>query len=289
MIITRLIGGLGNQMFQYAAGLALAKQHGVELTVDLGGFDQYSLRRYSLAHFALEPRPAPQDALSTAGSSSLIARLRRKLGIGYGCAYTIYRETSLRFNNEFKKLPNNTYLDGYWQCEAYFSEFTDAVRQAFAFRTPASGINAEWLAHIRGANAIAIHVRRGDYANNPKTFQVHGLCSLDYYHQAALYMEQHANEAPEFFIFSDDPDWAKENLKLDHPMHFVTHNNAETDYEDLRLMSACKHQIVANSTFSWWGAWLAKSEEQIVIAPKNWFASEQLDSCDIVPHDWIQL
>jgi hypothetical protein len=136
-------------------------------------------------------------------------------------------------------------------------------------------------------NAISLHVRRGDYANNPKTKATHGLCSLDYYQASVRQMAQKVAR-PHFFIFSDDMEWVQGNLKIDFPCVFVEHNRGAESYNDMRLMSLCKHHIIANSSFSWWGAWLNPNMEKIVIAPRKWFAS-QTAVPDLFPAGWIIL
>lgn len=141
---------------------------------------------------------------------------------------------------------------------------------------------------ISAAQAVSIHVRRGDYAQDRITQQVHGLCGLDYYDRAAQYIAAHV-AAPHFFIFSDDMPWVKENLKLSFPVTFVDHNNESSDYNDLLLMSLCDHHIIANSSFSWWGAWLSDSAEKIVIAPQMWFANSNADTKDLLPDSWVRL
>jgi hypothetical protein len=138
---------------------------------------------------------------------------------------------------------------------------------------------------IAGCNAVSLHVRRGDYVSNPDSSRVHGLCGADY-HQAAVRRIAEVVPQPHLFVFSDDPQWAAGNLHLDHPATIVTGNDTRRDYEDLHLMSLCKHHIVANSSFSWWGAWLDTNPDKIVIAPERWFAHEQHDTRDLLPPTW---
>lgn len=135
---------------------------------------------------------------------------------------------------------------------------------------------------------MSIHVRRGDYINNPETFKLHGVCGLDYYHAAIEYITKRTN-TPVFYIFSDDISWAEENIKSKNQMIFVKETPHGKDYFEMYLMSVCKHNIIANSSFSWWGAWLNKSPEKIVIAPKKWMNETSIDTTDLVLKNWIRI
>ena len=143
-------------------------------------------------------------------------------------------------------------------------------------------------AEIAACNAVSLHVRRGDYAADPVVTSMHGLCPLDYYDRAVEYVLGRVSD-PAFFLFSDDPDWVREHLKLRGSVSVVDHNGPDSGSEDLRLMSLCRHHIIANSTFSWWGAWLDPRPDKLVIAPKRWFADESLDTSDLLPAGWVKL
>jgi hypothetical protein len=185
--------------------------------------------------------------------------------------------------------PLDSYLMGYWQSEKYFINADETIRKDFNFKLPMGANNVNLMKEINEVNAISLHVRRGDYANNVQTTATHGLCSIEYYHAAILHMANQI-DAPNFFIFSDDIAWVKENLKIDFPHTFVNHNFGLESYNDMRLMSLCKHNIIANSTFSWWGAWLNSNKKKIVIAPKRWFANETIiNTQDLIPYDWVRL
>ena len=161
------------------------------------------------------------------------------------------------------------------------------IRADFTFRLPLENKNAELAKQINQVNAVSLHVRRGDYVNNPKTTATHGLCSLDYYQASIRYVAERVQQ-PHFFIFSDDIDWVQSNLKIDFPCVYVQHNRGAESYNDMRLMSLCRHHIIANSSFSWWGAWLNPRSEKIVIAPRKWFAN-QTDVQDLFPAGWVTL
>jgi hypothetical protein len=148
--------------------------------------------------------------------------------------------------------------------------------------------NARMIEEIQDVQSVAVHVRRGDYITNPNNFASLGLCPLEYYEDANDFIEQHVKN-PHFFIFTDDPEWAREHMKFSGPTKVVDHNLGKADYEDLRLMTHCRHFIIANSSFSWWGAWLASNPDKIVIAPKTWFMTDSFPPEDRIPGGWIRL
>ncbi len=291
-IYTSLIGGLGNQMFQYAAGRALALHRKTDLRLDVSGFSNYQLHQ----GFELKRVFSCPAELATA------VEVRRLLGWQSGAlarrilakpAFAALRRPELviepHFNywTQFENAPDNAYLDGYWQSEKYFRGCEAEIRADFTFQPPLDESNAELAAEISSINAVSLHVRRGDYARNPKTLAVHGLCSPEYYRAAIDYLAERI-DSPCFFVFSDDIRWAQENLGLNTPCRFVDHNQGEKSYVDMQLMSMCKHHIVANSSFSWWGAWLNSSSSKIVVAPRRWFANDTPTS-DLVPATWVRL
>lgn len=185
------------------------------------------------------------------------------------------------------EVSHNAYLAGYWQSEKYFSDVAETVRADFTFRLSLSRQNAELAERIGQTMAVSLHIRRGDYASNPKANAAHGLCSLEYYRQAVQHVAEHI-ECPEFFIFSDDIAWAKSNLKIDFPCWYVDQNQGAESYNDMRLMSLCRHHIIANSSFSWWGAWLNPHPDKTVVAPKKWFANDG-NVEDLFPASWVTL
>jgi hypothetical protein len=147
------------------------------------------------------------------------------------------------------------------------------------------GRNLELARWLRNANAVSIHVRRGDYVDSKKSLQFHGLCDISYYQRCIELIEKKIRE-PSFFVFSDDISWAKDNIRINHPIIFVDHNTAKTAHEDLRLMTHCEHHIISNSSFSWWGAWLCQNPGKIVVAPQQWFKSAIHDTKDLIPRGW---
>lgn len=287
MIVTRVIGGLGNQMFQYAAGRALAHRHDTQLKLDSTGFETYPVHSYGLHHFAFKAVPAGEKEIPNGRAETRWARALRRFG--FGTELNVYRERSFAFDPEVLTLPDGIYLDGYWQSERYFADIEQELRRDFEIVTPPNAENAAWLARIRrDEGAISIHVRRGDYVTNASASAVHGTCSLDYYVRAAEYVAGKCGASPAFYVFSDDPDWVAENLQLGYETVYVRHNDASRNYEDLRLMAACQHHVIANSTFSWWGAWLNPSNRKIVVAPAAWFRDSKFDTRDLLPLSWVK-
>ncbi len=180
------------------------------------------------------------------------------------------------------------YLQGYWQSERYFAGHAERIRSDFAFRHDMSGANLDVAHAIGQRTAISVHVRRGDYISNAKTLAVHGTCSPDYYHAAIDTLLQRCPGA-RLFAFSDDPQWVSQMLLPRYPdLVLVDHNKGLDSYNDMRLMSMCRHHIIANSSFSWWGAWLNPIQDKMVIAPSRWFANGT-DTQDLIPEGWERM
>ena len=291
-VIANLIGGLGNQMFQYATGRAVAHRHGVPLLLDAGGFAHYDLRRYELGELSIQARLATEDELARAGvkakAPTLLNRVSKALGLDRPA--NLLKEASFTYDARIEQVTPPVYLDGYWQSERYFSGIADLLRQEFMLKEPVDAANEKIAAQIReaGSSAVSLHIRRGDYVNNPQTAQYHGVCSLDYYRSAVDYIAARVS-APHFFVFSDDHAWVGENFKLDHAVTLVDVNGADRGVWDMALMKACRHHIIANSSFSWWGAWLNPHADKIVAAPERWFSGASHDTSDLVPASWIRL
>ncbi|GAB3649052.1 alpha-1,2-fucosyltransferase [Ramlibacter alkalitolerans] len=286
MIVSRLIGGLGNQMFQYAAGRALALRRGAPLRIDRRAFAEYKTHAFGLDSFRAELVDAPADQLPGAVNESRLNRLLRPF---MRTPLRLVTERAFTFDPEIASLPDGVYLDGYWQSEKYFAHCAEAIRQDFTVRHAPSAENARWLERIAATPSVSLHVRRGDYVTNPSANAVHGTCDLGYYRRAVEHVRQALGTEPVLFVFSDDPDWVAANLRLGCEMHLVRNNDAATNYEDLRLMSACRHHVIANSSFSWWGAWLDARPGAITVAPQRWFAAGTPDARDLVPERWVRL
>jgi hypothetical protein len=176
-------------------------------------------------------------------------------------------------------------IDGYWQTENYLIDIKDTILNDFQLKLPLRNELKEIALKISDSNSVSIHIRRGDYAQDKKTNAHHGTCSLEYY-QEAIKLITEKIQNPIFYIFSDDIEWVKENLKINYPKYHVEGNKG---FEDMELMKNCKHNIIANSSFSWWAAWLNTNKEKIIIAPKNWLNNPKFDTSDVVPNSWIKI
>jgi hypothetical protein len=290
MIIVKLKGGLGNQLFQYAVARHIAEIHKTFLKIDISLFETYKLHAYSIGPFNIQENFAsPEEVMAlTVRKLGITERaIRRVLRRSPKFAPTYIMEKHFYCDPDILNLPDGVYLDGYWQSEKYFADIAGIIRQEFTVKTPQTGKNKELAERMASCESVSLHIRRGSYTIPPYN-SVHGTCSLDYYHRCVEYLSQKVKN-PHFFIFSDEPEWARDNLKLHYPTTLVDHNSADKDYEDLRLMSQCKHHIIANSTFSWWGAWLNQNPEKIVLVPKRWFKSGDYDTKDLIPDKWIKV
>lgn len=291
MIVVRLNGGLGNQMFQYAAGRSLADRLGTELLFDTRAFahalalNAYTRRAYALSPFQVRVRLATAEDLNDWPVWVVEIGLRLRL------VRPLFRrwhfESAITYDPRVRALHEPVCLVGYWQSERYFVDIADRIRADFTLRQPLAGANAGLLELARSNGSVGLHVRRGDFVSLSDAAQVHGLCSIDYYRRAISLVKERCPQC-HFLVFSDDPQWARADLPLDPSSVFVT-GNAETPEQDLALMSACKHHILANSSFSWWAAWLGSSIEQLVIAPAPWYASTKLDARDLAISRWQYL
>ena len=288
MIIARLLGGLGNQMFQYAAGRRLAHALAVDLKLDVTWLEKFNSRPYALGNFNIEEKFASAAEIAAVAP---IGRFGHALAKIWPKKWPKYiQEKQFNFDPDILNLPDGVYLKGYWQSKKYFSDIAAILRGEFTLKTPLSEKNNEMSELIASKQSVSVHVRRGDYVETRRIKQVYNACGPDYYLRCVDYMKQLVKN-PYFFIFSDDPQWAKDNLKQLNPAVIVDCNRTNKDYEDIWLMSRCNHHIIANSTFSWWGAWLNPREDKIVLAPKQWFDKKQvlMKTDDLFPSGWILL
>jgi len=292
MIIVKLMGGLGNQMFQYATGLALARKHNVPFRADLNflldrrkRYYEFTQRKYALDIFAEPPEAADDREIKRFlyprhGNRYVYHALKRLYG-----EKNVYREDDVRTVPDFFSLPSEAYLDGYWQNPGYFSSIAEELRVRFA---PANGLPAshqELWRRIKGSASVCLHVRKGDYVGHPEL----DVLDPDYYYRAIERLSEKVSE-PRFFVFSDDIGWCRENLRTDAARTvFVDTFPGEKAEYDFRLMSECRHFIIGNSTFSWWGAWLGNDPRKIVIAPKRWSRSQEEEVSSTLEKDWTAL
>ena len=283
MIIMKIHSGLGNQMFQYACGKALAHMHSTALALDRGYFEAEPIRPYELDNaFGIDLRIAPKTlrTLLTASARS-------------GKGYTIFREEKTAAPDfSILSLGSNLYLEGYFQNEQFFLPAADQIRNDFTFGATHSRNASRQIEQILATpQAVAAHIRRGDYLL-PGVRAVLHLCDADYYREAVSIIKKNMPR-PTFFVFSrQDMEWGRRLFEtLDVPFSMIGEEDASAPaYEDMRMMSLCKHNIIANSSFSWWGAWLNGNPEKMVIAPQHWFTDANGgEARHPAPAGWIRI
>ena len=287
MVTVKLMGGLGNQMFQYAIGRSLAQDLGEKLFLDVSFYDMIHVnataRHYELHHLNIQGKLFTPGFISKYWKYFLNFIIKR-------CP-TNYHNYVIEKNLSYSPIiigdKKNPYLDGYWQCEKYFKHNEDLIRRDFQVVAPQSCVNKRWSDIILKSSSVCLHVRRGDYVTDSGANQIYGTRSTDYYDKAIAHISNYVDK-PVFFVFSDDLEWTKTNLSIPYEVHYMDQNGPDEDYEDLRLMTQCKYYIIANSTFSWWGAWLGNYVDKIVVCPKNWFNDPDMKT-DIIPDSWVKI
>lgn len=284
MIIIYLNDGLGNQMFQFALFRKLQA-----LGRDICIYD-FDLRGTRAKHnglelesvFALSYKQLSKKEFRRYDTSNLVNHIIRK--ILYEKKYSIYEEEMLSFKEEIFSM-DNICLKGYWQSEKYFQNIENQIRKDFVFPPLEDKKNNYILEQISNSNSIALHVRRGDYIL-PKYENVFGcICNEEYYKKSIEYMKERV-EKPKFFVFSNDIKWCKDNLPDDNFI-YVEGNSKKKSYIDMQLMASCKHQIIANSSFSWWSAWLNANIDKIVVCPTKWINGKTVK--DIWCEGWVKI
>jgi hypothetical protein len=286
MIIVKLQGGLGNQMFQYAAGKALSVKHNIPLFLDHSflernhhSFNGFTARLYGL------------DVFNICGTRFSAAVVDQYFESGVDKAVYAYTELPVSYDAEFRALKPPIYISGNWQSPKYFKPIEDALRNEFSFKAhELIGKQESLINKILNSNSIALHVRRGDYIHSNGGTKIYSTCNETYYKKAMdLINKSVANTI--FFVFSDDIKWAEANLKSDNAQVYFIQKNLGADWLDMYLMSICKHNIIANSTFSWWAAWLNPNKNKMVIAPLNWFniVPDGFNLNHLYPKEWIKI
>jgi hypothetical protein len=282
-VVVVLDGGLGNQMFQHAAGRALSIRLGLPLQSDLRPLRQRGDRTYGLGDFRLSE---DTELITTGAPQRRAGRLHRLFRQLAGGSHT-FEESSFTFDERIQRLKAPARLEGYFQSERYFSEFADQIRRDFTPR-------ADLLAEIDGLASrllpaepcLSLHVRRGDYTT-PAIMAVHGLLEAVYYERALRLVAERTRNTLPICVFTDDPAWVRANLALPGEPRFIS-EHTRTPLQDLILMSRCTHHITANSSFSWWGAWLNPSQDKVVVTPASWFQpASRLDTRDLRPAGWL--
>lgn len=296
MIIVKLQGGLGNQMFQYSAGKALSIQKQTTLQLDLTDLlDRSPHLNIVFRNYDLDIFPNLKVSIATKEEIlSLTHRFKTNKILSQIVKKTIgiksyYKERSYKFDKHFNDLPSDVYLDGYWQSEKYFESAKATIAHDFAFAPFTVKENLQLNNDIKTHNSVCLNVRRGDFVSHPNSSNFHGFKGLDYINRAIQFIEGKVSN-PHFYVFSDDIEWCRENIKIRHPQTIVDHYHAGKKFSDyLQLMVSCKHFIIPNSSFAWWAAWLNNNPNKIIIAPLMWFNDPTIDTSDIIPPTWIRL
>jgi hypothetical protein len=293
MILVEIVGGLANQMIGYAAGRALAEKNGDRLKLDLTSLKKDALRTFELKKLRVDCEIATEEEIAFVKrklSNRTADRVKEKIikALGIRRPY-IYKEPSVGYDENFFRLSGDVHIKGDFISWRYFEGIESLLRREFRVRGELSRQSYAYEKELLEGTGVGIHVRRGDYAVNPHTTRFHGLMGVEYYAEAMEAVEKTVAD-PVYHVFSDDLDWARENLRSRNPIRFVDHVAPDRCEEDMHLMSRCRHNIIANSTFSYWGAWLNPHEDKIVIAPKRWFADAFHNRIfDLLPPGWIRI
>ncbi len=298
MIVLRLRGGLGNQLFQFAAAKSLAEHHGVELKLDLYYYTRHKYRRFELDKFNIPLQIATRKEVHEFTGSNPVLRYLNKRENYLKCP-SVFAQPHYHFYQDFFKLPQPLYLSGYFQSENYFALLRDRLLTWYVPRNPLDGVNLKIMEAMKASESVCIHVRKGDYTSSQYS-SFFGSLDKSYYESAIQNIQDSVSD-PTYFIFSDDVAWCKSNLNFPASSVYVDHNSGESAYKDLILMSHGRHNIIANSSFSWWGAWLNNNPGKTVIAPKQWFRKDYFDgknpvypvrqynTTDLIPEGWVRL
>jgi len=293
MIFVKVIGGLGNQLFQYAFAKGLAKKLNCSFKLDVTAFSRYySLHRFALSDFTfrydlLSPADARRFHRATGPGITLVALLQRLKPSSLRC---FFRETKAFQFDEMLISPRKfpCYFDGYWQNEGYFHSVANEIRAEFCLKVGLSDDDRRYETAIRSRTGVSVHIRRGDYVTDPKTRRFLGVCPTEYFYNALELIQQQVSGV-HLFVFSDDPEWVRSHFSPGAPMTIVSDRPNARGCVDLYLMSLCRHHVIANSTFSWWGAWLNPQPDKIVVAPKAWAQGALNTSREILPAGWYSI
>lgn len=293
MIVVKLMGGLGNQMFQYAIGRTISIKNNTDLILDISFYEDQAgatERKFELGIFNIKAEVPSVPEIKNIYKRYFKKSIKNKIFYFFKIKKEglLYNETNYSFNSNIFQIHKNIYINGYFQSEKYFQNIKNIIRKDFEYNNSIDEKKIEILNMIKGSNSISIHIRRGDYLTNIQANNILGLCTLDYYKKAICYIKKNV-KYPHFFVFSDDIEWTKINLKIEAPTEYVSDNDLSKNHVDMHIMSLCKHNIIANSSFSWWGAWLNDNNDKIVIAPEKWFSDISLNTDDLIPRLWIKL
>ncbi len=287
MVVVKIYGGLGNQLFQYATGYALSQRTHSPLLIDTQWYryNTKNCRPFDLKHFNIVEESYPSKKQKIYIDEDCHFFFKLYLRLKNTPAIPKFREKFFHYDNNFEKIDRSICLDGYWQSEKYFAAYKDDLREILTPKKTLKTIHSELLKELSRDNSVALHVRRGDYNTLDENKTLFYLCSMDYYKRAVSFFKDIYKD-PKFFIFSDDPLWVKSSFDWLEHKRIISGN---TNLEDFSLMRKANHQIIANSTFSWWAAWLCQRDNQKVVAPSLWFKVKDKDTKDLIPKEWHTL
>lgn len=289
MVITKITSGLGNQLFQYALGRHLAIQNNTRLWFDLRWYHS-TYETDTVRHFKLDRFSIDYDLLDFSPWLYVSKATRLLPGRSLRPLIDTRKEQHFHLDPTVPQAKGAFItLDGFWQSEEYFRPNEAEIRRELTFRRTPGPTFAQYAQQIRAAQTpVSLHIRRGDYVNHPEFSQSFGALGMPYYEKAlALMIEQHPNIT--LFIFTDDPGWVSQHMPFAQMSVLVTNTGPDADVDDVELMSLCHHHIIANSSFSWWGAWLNPRPDKRVFAPKQWFLNKPWDTKDLTPKTWLRL
>lgn len=275
-VISRLSGGLGNQMFQYAFGRVHSLKRQSALYMDPFEYNYHKLRKYELDVFNVKTKLL-----------SLPQQFRYFLQKKYLTSPKIYSEPHFHFDEKALNSNLANYFEGFWQSEKYFRSIRHELIQEFLLKITFPISAKTVLDEILLVESVSLHIRRGDYISNSEANKCHGVLPLKYYYDSIYYIKS-LKKNIKLYIFSDDIPWAKKNLKVQDDILFIE-SIPQSAHIEMHLMKNCKHNIIANSSFSWWGAWLNENPEKIVCAPQSWFDDKKINTADILPESWIKI
>ena len=289
MVVVYIAAGLANKMFQYAFSRGLMS-HGLDVFLDKTSFQpEWSFEDIALEEVFpnIEIKNAPNNMFSLAYKKDLLSRIYRRMSAFFPNNRYLMERPFIYDVLIYKKETSNCIFCGLWQTELYFNFCEKDVRRNFVFTPFQDDQNIQLAEKMKNENSVAIHIRKG--ADYLKRNIWDGTCSVEYYNQAINYLKEHVSN-PVFYLFTDNPKWVEENLKdIDYKLVDWNPVSGKQSYRDMQLMSYAKHNIIANSTYSWWGAWLNNNPQKIVVAPKIWFNPKIEKAPYIIPERWIRL
>ncbi len=263
-LIVKITDGFGNQLFQYAAAYSAAKYNNMNLYIDKSQYNEKSFRKYELNSLDIKTQYADAKSISE---------------------LPVFKESSFNFDSNIFNLKSSVYIEGFWQSEKYFKQYSDDIHKMYRFKNMDFINNNHYDYMMRNSNSVAIHVRTQDYLVPPDN-KIHYVCTKDYYKNAISRIYE-VVKSPVFFVFSDNLITAQQFL--DKNLEYIMVNSTGWQ-EDFYFMQQAKHNIIANSSFSWWAAWLNDNPDKIVIAPENWFSQNSgIDYSDVIPNDWVKV